>query len=567
MNRLANRLRRPNFLRFSQSLQMPPSTHYDFFINDFEKHKNNMKIVSSLFDSLSIQEKLHWKSYFISEISEGKAVYKNSKAICWLLNERNVKNLLEDGLKEIQDLNLKELSDLMTISSAHPNSKTVQTIISKMNELLPFVTNSEDLQWVISTIKSARALPSFRWNATEKIVDFQSLRILEEATRDHRSQNQTVELFGLIKEFDLSQLSELEVDMLHSIIDNIQDVDPALYLKLTLDLLSHFLFELSSKKIENRPIAQCMHELSLEELKKNIPTLEVFEKLSNSNYDPQQFNSKQLLETLPLFHPLTSLASLSFYDLFPGLAEKISQIGSVNIEKNFNDRRVIDQLFKMPQIQRNPLEKNTKFLISNFSNHLVNFFETQKEYHDVFIDKEVPLYRGEIAQNLKRFKNDFSTETKTFKTPVSTLIFENKYSDLLKLAFFFESCFHYSFPVYFYCSHCKSIDHEDPLFNSFYNFSLELLIYLCKMGRALVKKIKEFDLEKNLILVEREFRNDPQQLKTKILELGHFQENNQMVLKMILDTINSKAKYLKKIPNDLNTRKLNENLMKLKDLI
>ena len=53
------------------------------------------------------------------------------------------------------------------------------------------------------------------------------------------------------------------------------------------------------------------------------------------------------------------------------------------------------------------------------------------------------------------------------------------------------------------------------------------------MGRALVKKINEFDLEENKLFIEQQFEKDPDQLKKALLELEHFEENNKMVVQSL----------------------------------
>ena len=87
------------------------------------------------------------------------------------------------------------------------------------------------------------------------------------------------------------------------------------------------------------------------------------------------------------------------------------------------------------------------------------------------------------------------------------------------------------------------------------------------MGRALVKKINEFDIDKNTEFVKKKFSHDPVQLKKELLYLEKYQENNRNVLAMIKETFRSKSKYLAKMNKDEEFHLLVDNMQKLKDLV
>lgn len=562
LTKCLNRVSR-NF--FSKSISRIPLEH--FFDKNFEKNKNNMKEVVSKFQTLNLQEKLHLKSHFISELENEKQIYQNSKAINWLLKENNVSKLITDAFQECENLELKQLSEIMNISRQNPNDFVVKRVITKMKELLPFVRDHEDLEWVLKTVHSVKSAPSSKWTTSESIFDFREIEDLEKSTRSQRTPNQNVEMFTLIKEFDLSTLSDLEIGLLHQIIENIQGVDPGLYLKLTLDLLSHFLFEFSSKRINGEKINHLLDSVSLSDLKKEIPTLELVEKLAESNYNPQRFCSTKLMETVSLFKPLTSLACLSFYDLFPKLADQIASIGKANIKKNLPKRSVTDQIYKIPTLQKIPDLANMELMMTNFTDHVRQHLEVQRKFEDVFEKEQIPIFRGDISENLLKFKDDIDLDTKTFRTPVTRLVEDRQYSDLLKLALFFESCFHYSFPIFYYFSQYFEGDPSNQIFQSFYDFSLDLLIYLCKMGRALVKKINEFDLNEHISQIEHTFQENPVQMEKEILRVLKYEENNQEVLNLILKTLNSKLRHVHQINKNLQIQILIDNMQKLKNLI
>ena len=567
MNLYRTFLKRSSFRRFSNLKSVCELSMMDFFEHNFEEHRNNMKSVVFKFESLSLPEKLHLKSHIISELRQGKPFYQNSRAINWLLREKNVSKIIQDALRESESLELKQLSEIMIISQGSPRDEVVNRVISRMRELVPFVQNAEDLSWLIKTIQSVKSTPTRKWNATERLLDLQELIGIEHSTRLDRTPNQQVELFVLIKEFDLSTLSELEVEMLQSIIENIQDVDPALYLKLTLDLLSHFLFEFSAKRVDGKPIAQLMSSLSLEDLKKQVPTLELFERLTESQYDPCAFCSSKLIETVPLFRPLTSLASLSFYELFPRLAERVASIGNSNLQKNFQNRSVIEQLFKIPVIEAKSENAGSELMLGQLSNLVTDVAQIQEDLRDILEQEGIPGCGEEFTEHMIRFKNDIDMETKTFRTSVTRMISEQQYPNLLKLALFFETCFHYCCPVYFYCSHYRHLDPGNPLFASFADFSLDLLVYLCKMGRALVKKIREFDLEENISIARFKFENDEKRLQEEISQLYRFHEENQEVLHLIQKTVVSKLSYFRQMDASVRSRVLIDNMQKLKDLL
>lgn len=287
----------------------------------FEEHKNNMKKVVSDFERLNLHDKFHLKCHFIQGLEKKVQIYQDSKAVDWLLNNKNISSIIADVFCKDAHIQLKQLSEIMILTKNNPDDVITRKVIGKMKELLPLVNDRENLDWVLKTVDSVKSVPSSRWSSVDSIFELEEIELLEKSTRSERTANQNVRMFSLIKEFDLSTLSQLEIDLLNLIMENIQNVDPALYLKLVYDLVSHFLFELSSKKIGGQKIYRVLDSASLAELKKEIPTLELFEKLIELNYNPKNFSPKKLMKMISLSKPLTSPAFLSFYELFPKLAD------------------------------------------------------------------------------------------------------------------------------------------------------------------------------------------------------------------------------------------------------
>lgn len=550
--------------------QIPFTTFFDD--DNFGPNKDNMHAAVAVLETLDLPQRLHLTAHLASELTRGKPVYRDSKAVKWLLSDHSVSGLVLEALRECESLEMKQLSEIMFLCQHRQDDAAVRRVTARMRQLIPFVQGPADLEWVIRTIRSVQATPCRKWTAVERIVELQELTLLEHATRASRNANQHVEIFSLIKDFDLSTLSQVEVDIVHRVIEQIQSVDPALYLKLTLDLVSHFLFECSAKRIDDKPVQQVLGVVPLERLKREIPTLELFERLSSAQYDPSRFTADQLARTTPLWRPLTSLACVSFYDLFPGLAENLALISDLNLHRNLARDDVLEQVFNSPRVRRAGESSHAELVVLQMSRQLVRVMRGEpgpSPDSDSGYASDRPLVpcQQSICESLIRFKNDVDMRTKTFRTSVGQLLVQGEYSSLLELTVFFESCFRYSFPLFYYCAQNHRAAPENALFESFGGFSLELLVYLCKMGRALVKKVREFDLSQSVLFIETRFADDPEKLHEMLLQVAHFDRQNRVVLGMVQDTLGPKLRHMREIDHDCQTRMLLENMQKLWDLL
>jgi hypothetical protein len=276
----------------------------------------------------------------------------------------------KEALEDISVLNLKELADLMVITKMQVCPTTVRQVVTQMSKSLASVQDKENLQSMLRIIKMARTIPTFEWNAVEQLFKRNELVNVEKFTRKRRTVNQTVELFLLLKEFDFSELSNLEMDLLNQIIENIQEVEPVRFLKLAQVLFSHFLFELTENKINDTPMIVLLEKISLDEIKNKIPTFDILERLACSDYDPLKFHSQKLLKTVPLFRSLTSQGNLPFFKILPEFASKIVSIAIFNLEKNLFDKKDLSIILKIINLKQKkhkirPDENLSPRLISN----------------------------------------------------------------------------------------------------------------------------------------------------------------------------------------------------------
>lgn len=540
-----------------------------FFQKDFKKHKNNTKLVSQHFESLSLSEKLSVIALFSQGVRNGKDKYSSSRAVDWLLHPKNLEALTAQCAANIESLDLQSVHDLMVLVDFHEREDLVPEILARLRGLSRSVGQVSDLSKLFACIQLAKSLPSCRWASVHQILELSHLKELEKSTRRFRTPAQEVVLFNFFKELDFEELSFEELHLLESIIQNVQDVDPALYLKLTMSLLSHFLLDFASKQVEGRPLQKLMRQrqISKEQLKSEVPAVEYLEQLGSKEYDPDLFSSEQLLETLTVFPSLASTVNVSFYSLFPQLGDRISRIASLNLKRNFGNRAAVEQIFEVTRIPQSLQEANAQLLMHSFSESLVNYAELHEQLISTVADKSLLAQSGDISESLRSFRAEVDFETRTITTPVLELVSGDRYTDLLKLSMFFEACFFYAFPICFYCSQYKMINPRDSLLDSFFQFSADLLLYICRMGKVIIRKIREFDLQQSLAFVEKKFAGDPQRLETEVARLRKFDRHNALILQMIANSLRSKRSYLIELGKDGRSLELIDKIQQLEELL
>jgi hypothetical protein len=562
-------MRKVTVKRVSEIVKYEQLVSTDFFDEDFYKHRDNMKLVSKVFESLSLQDQLSVSALFVREVRNKNELYSESKAVHWLLKPKNVGKLVRSALLEIQNFQMENVLNLLVIVEQSNSEHAVPAVIKRVRSLVLDLKDREDLELLFKSMSVIRGLPSCKWTSIEQIMGLKDLRTLEKVTRKFRSTAQEVVLFTLFKELDFEELSHEEVKLLENIIQNVQDVDPALYLKLTLNLLSHFLLDFATKNVKGKSLNRLIKEeqMTKEQLKDEVPTLDLLEQLSSKEYDPDVFSSEQLMETLSTFPSLTSYSNLSFYNLFPQLGERISHIASLNLKRNYSNRGTMDQLFDVTRIPNSMVDTNAELLMEVFSEHLVNYAEAHEQLMSMVEDKSLLMRPGDISNSLRNFKEEVNMETRSIRTPVLELVSSERYTDLLKLSMFFESCLYYSFPICFYCSQYKMMNPEDQLMDSFFDFSVDLLIYILRMGKVIINKINEFDLEEQKTFVEERHGTDLVKLQNKVSRLEKYDKNNRMVMTMISKSLRSKQRYLFELGKDPRTKELLDRMNQLQTLI
>ena len=248
--------------------------------------------------------------------------------------------------------------------------------------------------------------------------------------------------------------------------------------------------------------------------------------MGEKDYDADVFTSDQLLASSEQLPALTQTSYLSFFELFPQLGERISHIANLNLKKNFQNRIVVDQIYEVTKLPAGLVQENAQMLKKVFSQSLINSAQIHEDLSNLIQDQNLLNRPNEISESLKKFKKEMDLESKNIKTPIIDFILNERYSDMLKLSIFFESCFFYSFSICFYSSQYKQINPNDNQMDSFFDFSIDLLIYVCRLGRALIRKINEFDNEKNIDNIHLTFGNDQKNLKKEIKKLEKYKENN-----------------------------------------
>lgn len=538
---------------------------HEFFDQDFEENKDNMLTVAKKFDSLNIKEKLLVKSHFIKGLLAGKRTYLDSRALKWLLSDKNIASLINRSLDRPEDLEIKQLSDIMIISGNLENEHNIQKIIKRLKELLPMVQDSHDLHMTLQVVFRIMSLPSHRWSTAEKILCYHELTNLEKITRKYRTVQQEVMLFNLLKEFDLAQITEVEHQLLANLIPDVAKVKPSLFLKLLHNLMSHALFELNAKGIHCQMDGASQYEK--EELLHLVPSLEYLDQIAHTDYFPEIFSSIELKETLPHLNALRAFEHTLLMEAFPAIGEHLSRITSAKINKNFSDRRVINWLFKMTQNENNLRIEYTQFFFDRFANTLANYASVNLELREVFLRFGINVFRAEISRKIFQFTNDFSISLSFFRKIANSFATNPKNSDTRKLGMFIESCFFFVFPICFYCFKFKQCNPKTPVVEEFFHLSVDFLLYICNISRSTIRKIKEFDQAQKVEQVKRQFGENPERMQQHLIRLGQIQESNQLVLRLIREALVFSQMYYQDLDLDPKTLVLKRNVRSLLSLL
>ena len=182
----------------SQPRHITDISDHEFYHDRFAEHKNNMCIVSKKFGTLDFKEQLLVKNHFVEGLRHQHPAYTNSTAVQWLLSERNVSKLISTSLSHLHMLEMKQLADIMTICDKYTSDNIVHKVISRMQQLLPDVRDSHDLEMTIKTILAIKSLPSSRWTLIEDIVSYHDLISVEGNSAQYRSTEQDALMFNLL---------------------------------------------------------------------------------------------------------------------------------------------------------------------------------------------------------------------------------------------------------------------------------------------------------------------------------------------------------------------------------
>lgn len=127
-----------------------------------------------------------------------------------------------------------------------------------------------------------------------------------------------------------------------------------------------------------------------------------------------------------------------------------------------------------------------------YKKQFLQHLEIEIKLKDFFKKNRIPFYEGDQFITFLKSENKFDVETNNFKTIFSQLTEDKQYCDLLRVALYFESLFHCSFSIFYFFAQSCEADPTNIILRFYYDSSFNFLIYLCKLGCALVHKIRDF---------------------------------------------------------------------------
>jgi hypothetical protein len=369
----------------------------------------------------------------------------------------------------------------------------------------------------------------------------------------------------LLKEFNLEKLTNLEKKLLDNIIINLNEVTPSAFLKLLYNLASFYLFELNSKKINTQKSRKNI--INIDMIFTQVPSLIYLQKISNQQYSPENFSSAQLKESIPYMNSMLAFENTIILDLFPKIREHMARIISANINKNFSDRKVVNRLFKISEHENNLRMDLSTLFLDRFANALANYACVNEQLEQVFDRLGISIFRNDISDKIFKFTSEFSISQSFFRQIAKSFASNSKNSDTKKLGLFIESCFFFVFPIFFYCHKFKQRNLHSPKIDPFFHYSVDFLLYICNISRALIRKIKDYNLEEKISKIKNSVILDHAQKMKKIARIHQINENNLVLLEMLKGTLLFNKRHYEDLDLDPRSLMLKRNVQSLISLL
>ena len=528
------------------------TSFFEIFDHNFEQNKDNLKTVCRNIESLSLPEKLRVHSHLVR--TQHLPLLKNSRAVQWLLKPVNISSFLKLCRDSLNKMKLQDLSQLMVINSKFESQATVKGIIARLRELLPTVRSETELEDALNTISQIKGLPSCRWSSVEAILTRPELLSLVKTSESFRSPTQHVQLFNLIKEFDLSRFDETEQLMVSSIIDSLEHVKPADYLKLLHGLCSHTLFFISkggngvSMPLDNL-LFESKHTYS------SSLSLRLLHEICQKTYNPEVFSAQDLKQSGRVTDSFKAFNNTVIPDLFPEINAVLLRISAENVNRNFSDRRVIPRVFNLARDPAGVSKQIASSLFERFANTLANYACLNLHLVSVFRNTDITIHRVDVSYSLLGVCREFRTSISFFNRVALSFV-ESEVSDLRKVGLFVESSVALVFPVFFYCYKFRVSGKPNLVVDSFFYSSADFLLYVCNIARSLIQKLR-FQ-EKGLVVMKSTSKLALTRGKT---------EDFASIVKLINESLLMHSGFFDELGNEQRALVLKKNLKSLAKLI
>ena len=460
-------MRRIFFQNFSTSKRFSKIPLQNFFSKDFLLHKDNIKEVVNQFESLSIKDRLKILSFFLYQIKVGSHIYKNSRSVQWILREMNTDQMIRLSSDHFWRFSLQNILDAFDVMGSFPNQEYCKKLILKFRELIPFVKDKSQLDFIFGIVETIKKQKSCLWKSTYKILDYEEVTGLEKSTKSFRSVNQSVKIFILLKEFDLSEIFPTEFELASTIIKNIENVDSFLFVEFTVSLLSTFAFDFSSK---NRKIDAHLRHTNNTSCFDDSQAYQILCALNDTKYEIKEDSPKKNLKKLAYnIKLLASYSDLLFQKLFPVLVKRIWKINVFSIQQNFLDPNVIQLLYTTPRIYQS---LNQKDLLDFVSVVLDAFF---------FHLRNNPLFKNH-TNAIKDLKSiNTLTEIDDFIKSETNKIYNNNIfcgdnEHLRTFCKLLRFCVTYTIPIFVVFSFYRSEKNSKDVLDEYRNQMLKLIL-------------------------------------------------------------------------------------------
>jgi hypothetical protein len=298
-----------------------------------------------------------------------------------------------------------------------------------------------------------------------------------------------------------------------------------------------------------------------------IPNLVYLQRIADQDYFPELFSSIELKQSIPNLNSLKAFKNTILLRTFPGISNHLIKITYVNINKNFSDRRVIQNLLDMSLDQMNLKSEYIHFFFERFANTLANYACLNLEMEGIFRKNKINIFRTDISTKMLDCVNDFNISTSFFMKIAESFCQNNKSTDFQKIILFIESSFFFVFPITYFCFKYRKNNSPVDYVEDFYFNSINFMLYICNITRSIIRQIKKYNEKQNINFSNKSASLTSSELKKQIHRLNQIHENSSGLIKVLKDTLTLHKKYYDDLDLDPHALILHKNIKSLESLL